>query len=105
MRAKKTSSKSLVTEIERKKDRQTDRQTKRECVCVCVCVLIMREKRVFKKLAMGWIRYRDANLVPTSLLADELATTPSGPDYRPRLNSRFVLPRDSALTSVTETAT
>ena len=33
----------------------------------------------FLKPALGWRRNRDANLVPSSLLADDLATAPSGP--------------------------
>ena len=33
----------------------------------------------FKNPALGWSQYRDANPVPTSPLADDLATTPSGP--------------------------
>ena len=48
----------------------------------------MREKGVvalhlpnvpFKKSALGWSRYRDTNSVPTSPLADDIATAPSGP--------------------------
>ena len=30
-------------------------------------------------LKLGWSQYRDSNAVPTSPLADELATAPSGP--------------------------
>ena len=30
----------------------------------------------FKKPALGWSRYRDANRVPTSPLADDIATAP-----------------------------
>ena len=32
----------------------------------------------FKKHALGWRRNRDTNLVPSSLLADHIATAPSG---------------------------
>ena len=32
----------------------------------------------FKKHALGWIRYRDANPVSTSPLADDITTPPSG---------------------------
>ena len=32
-----------------------------------------------RKPALGWSRYRDANPVPTSPLADEITTAPSGP--------------------------
>ena len=32
----------------------------------------------FKNPAMGWSRYRDANPVPTSPLADDITTAPSG---------------------------
>ena len=34
---------------------------------------------LLKNPAVGWNRYRDANPVPTSLLADGNATAPSGP--------------------------
>ena len=33
----------------------------------------------FKKAALGWSRYRDANPVPTSRLADNITTAPLGP--------------------------
>ena len=36
----------------------------------------------FKKPALGWIRYREASPVLTSLLADDLATAPSRPVNR-----------------------
>ena len=32
-----------------------------------------------KKPALGWSRYRDMNPVPTSPLADDTTTAPSGP--------------------------
>ena len=35
-----------------------------------------------KQPAQGWSRYRDANPVPTSPLADDIATAPSGPVNR-----------------------
>ena len=35
------------------------------------------------KPALGWSRCRDANPVPTNLLADDLATAPSGPVVNP----------------------
>ena len=43
-------------------------------------VVSAREEGFFlKKTALVWSRYRDANTVPTSPFADDLATVPSGP--------------------------
>ena len=36
------------------------------------------------KLALGWSWYRDANPIPTSPLADDLATAPLGPESQIR---------------------
>ena len=42
--------------------------------------MLAKEKRTFKKpAALGWSLYRDGNPVPTSPLADDIATAPSRP--------------------------
>ena len=44
---------------------------------------------VFKIPLIGWSRYRDANTIPTSPLADDITTALSGPVN----NTRFLAPK------------
>ena len=48
----------------------------------------------FKKSALGWSRYRDANPVPKSPLADDIAIMPSGPVRNTLKEQRLNIPRD-----------
>ena len=53
------------------------------CVCVCELGLTSYDSRLVVnntlKPTLVWNWCRNANLVPTSLLADDIATAPSGP--------------------------
>ena len=48
------------------------------------------------KTALCWSRYRDANPVPTSSLADDIATAPSGPVLVQKRKQAFIV-RDTRL--------